>query len=130
MCYHYSHSQDNEMKELHYRIKSAEKALPLGYYDDIYQYLEGALKLAESLDVLTTIRTTLEMAIVNIESSGLRSARGHRRPSLTSVDMPDANGTPLATPRTRELPNKLRELESNVIQKFSFVLERQQNNAE
>lgn len=123
LSFHYSLVQDQKEKQVFYKIKSAQKVLPLGYFDDMYGYLESAVALTPSFDDLVTIRNLLEVANFTMAVNGPRSLREHRRPSLTSIDLNfgccSSDATPLATPRTEavlaELPNRFQSLSQKVL---------------
>lgn len=136
LCYHYSQAMDYQEKVVYYQIKSAQKVLPLGYFDDVYGYLEKASSLTTSLGDLYEIKDMLEVAILSIAESGPRSARAHRRPSLeisptltssvlTMLKKQGSDTSLAPTPRTAsqlaELPSKYYQLEALVKDKIVAV---------
>ena len=137
LSYHYTHAHGFPEKEILYKIKSAEKVLPLGYYDDVYGYLDSAASLANNPEELKQINNLLEVAIFTIAASGPRSARAHRRPSLDptlDLSLPlfsadsgsgaagggmSAATTPRTAAHIAELPSKFYQLESFVQEKLT-----------
>ena len=115
--YHYTHAHDQHEKELFYKLKSAEKVLALGYFDDLHGYLESAVPLSTDLATLLHIKSLVDAAISTIAVSGPRSPRHHRRPSLDNL-IPTEDSVPPDTPRKLEtlaqIPVKVEQLRVKV----------------
>jgi hypothetical protein len=137
LSYHYSNAHDHQEKEVFYKIKSAQKVLPLGYYDDVYTYLQSALTLTTKPEELAAIKDIVGRALFTIAATGPRSARAHRRPSLDSLRLSalpknseeecPLNNTPRTAAHIAELPSKLNQLEAYVVAKMEAVLKNDVN---
>lgn len=112
-------------------MKSAEKVLALGYFDDLYGYLESVLPLATDLTTLLRIKSLVRAAIATIAVSGPRSPRKHRRPSLEKVLPTDDSGCSITeTPRTLEtiaqIPLQFEQLRLQVVELIDICIVKQE----
>jgi hypothetical protein len=118
--YHYSQAQKYEEKELFYKINSAQKVLTLGYFDDVYTYLQGAVTLTLDIEQLSNILNITQLAIATIATSGPMSPRSNRRPSITGTLL-SPTATPRGAARTAELPTKFTRLETHLKEKIEAI---------